>query len=98
MGVQRYTKRPEQIEAIPAHEVLDASEHAWDELPEWIRDAHFRGRILLEVDEVIIRHPAGQLTASGSDMLVYTGQVITKFDAEQFAAAYEPVEPERSEA
>jgi hypothetical protein len=93
MPEQRYTKRPDQVHAIPAHEVLDLAEHAWADLPQWIRDAHEREVITFDGDTVRIQNAlAGN--ATGTDLVIYQGPdlpIITMV-ADEFTAAYAPAD------
>lgn len=93
MPEQRYTKRPDQIHAIPAHEVLDAAVHAWDDLPQWIKDAYENGAIVFEPDMVKIQNALSD-NATGTDMIIWRGEPfpIVALPVDQFDATYAPAE------
>lgn len=92
MTASRYTKRPEQVEAITAATALDLAQHAWDELPTWLQTAYKANLVSFGPDTVEVKHPAGPRTASGTDMLVNTGgDSVGVLDSDQFDATYQLV-------
>lgn len=93
MPEQRYTKRPDQVQAIPAHEVLDLAQHAWEDLPQWIRDAHERDVISFDGDIVKIQNALAG-TATGTDMIIYQGPdlAIITMISDEFATMYAPAD------
>lgn len=88
MPVRRYIKRPDQIEAIPAHEAVDAAAHDWAALPQWLRDDYDNGRVSFSPDAVRLDNALGTYTASGQDMIVYEHGTTRVIPADPFAAGY----------
>lgn len=95
MPIQRFIQRPEQVEAMPAHELFDAAQHDRAALPEWARDAYDTDRLRLQEDGTVIMASAlGHVSARGDDVIFFQGGSLKRLSAAEFAEAYAPAPAE----
>jgi len=69
--MMRYRKRPVEVDAVPAREIMAAAAGGdWGALPDWIREAYESGRIVCTVDAVLIGTLEGEMRGEPADLIV----------------------------
>lgn len=66
----RFRKLPLEVEAVPASHLIQAAQHMWTDLPEWIRDAYDRGNIIFLPHGIHIHTLEGPLIANYDDWII----------------------------
>lgn len=91
----KYTKKPVTIEAWSVETLLHQAAHAWDELPEPVRDAYDAQRILFLADGLHVRTLEGTMVANRADYLIrgVAGELYP-CKPDIFAATYVPAREE----
>lgn len=62
--------------AVKVSDLLNAVEHDWSSLPDWIIKAHDKGDVVFERDSIRIREVEGTPTTYPGDWIIYySGQL-----------------------
>lgn len=89
----KFRKKPVEIEAVPAKELIRCFRSDWKSLPEWVSDAYERGDITAITDnDFTIKTLKGDHLARKTDMVIrgVQGEMYPcKLDI--FEATYDPV-------
>ena len=90
----KYRKKPVEIEAVPASQLIDAFAKDWKSLPDWAEKAYEDGVIVAVTHEQFsIKTLEGDLVAHRDDMVIrgVRGELYP-CKPDIFADTYEPVE------
>lgn len=91
MPAARFRKKPEYVEAITVHEVLESANDDWDNLPAWLVEHYEAGKVLFLPDAVEIRTLNGDLRAVDGDWIVKgDGGEPYPVHPDAFASMYDP--------
>lgn len=95
--IQRFRKKPVVVEVVLCQDVLDAMEHDWGELPDWIRDAYEKGVIAAPTHQdggnLTIKTLEGDHLARAGDYIIKGVQgELYPCKPDIFLETYEPVE------
>ena len=66
----KYRKKPVEIEAVLANDLVELAEKNWFSLPEWAQEACNRGNLIFSPIAVSIKTLEGTMTAQLTDWII----------------------------
>lgn len=63
-------KKPVEIEAAQASDLIKAAREDWQALPQWIRDAYDAGIVLFLPDSILIKTLEGEMRGEADDWIL----------------------------